>query len=110
MLSPLEHARDSALADRVTEELYMVADDIVNPDPLRSPIVPTCDYVFAKPPRWRWRRREEYLNFSLKPSRWAVDADRLPRYFYNVCIGFFFWPHWDARGQPGTPSFTHPWH
>ena len=52
-LSPLEDARDNALADRVTKELYVVADDIMYPDPLRSAGLPTRDCAFAKPRRWR---------------------------------------------------------
>jgi hypothetical protein len=110
MLSPLEDARDDALAERLTEELYMVADDIMNPDPPGSPGLPTRNRVFAKPLRRRWRWGKEYLNLALKLSCWAIGADHLPRYLENVSIGFFFWSHSDAGSQAGTSTFAHPWH
>ena len=110
MLSPLEDARDDALAERLTEELYMVADDIMNPDPPGSPGLPTRNRVFAKPLRRRWRWGKEYLNLALKLSCWAIGADHPPRGLENVCIGFFFWSHSDARSQACTSTFADPWH
>src|SRR5215831_5456172 len=87
MLSPLDDARDDLLAERFTEDLQVVTDDIVNPDPSRCAAMPTCNRICAEP--FGWPRRTEKLYFAFEHSTRIICTNSFPGDTRNVCIHFF---------------------